>query len=223
MNKDILENTVSVKTQFTDSKYIWFTIKDNAKLKILFIGNSITRHAPLESIGWYHDCGMAASSLENDYVHVLIRELEKKYGNISYCMCQAVNWEYNFNKDLEVLKEYDIVKEFDADIVIIRFGENSNMELLKTEDFYKHFDFMTKYFYNDHCKKIVTSLFWRYEPIDIPIEKVAKDNGYIYVPIYKYGDMDECKALTEYEHGGVKKHPNDYGMKMIAEELLKVL
>ena len=222
-NKDIFENTVSAVGQLKDTEYVTYHLKENAKLRVLFVGNSITRHGIKEEIGWTRDCGMAASCLEKDYVRLVVKGLEKKYGPVSYCIAQAVVWEYAFNRDEEVLAQFAGVREFDADIIILRIGENSDMELLKTEDYYKHFDFMAKFFFTPKSKKIVTSLFWRYEPIDLPIEKVAKDNGYIYVPIDCFGERDDCKALTEFWHGGVAKHPNDKGMRAIADAVLEVL
>jgi hypothetical protein len=49
--------------------------RDPSALRILFIGNSITRHAANEStkerLGWTHVSGMAASEESKDYVHLL--------------------------------------------------------------------------------------------------------------------------------------------------------
>ena len=39
---------------------------DSGHPRILFIGNSITRHGPRPSIGWTNDFGMAASSIDKD-------------------------------------------------------------------------------------------------------------------------------------------------------------
>jgi hypothetical protein len=46
--------------------------------RILFLGNSITMHGAKPSIGWSNNCGMAASALDKDYVHVLTRA-ERKF------------------------------------------------------------------------------------------------------------------------------------------------
>lgn len=40
-------------------------------MRLLFAGNSITRHGPAPEIGWDHDHGMAASGPDHDYVHRL--------------------------------------------------------------------------------------------------------------------------------------------------------
>jgi len=44
--------------------------KENGSPRILYVGNSITRHGPKPEIGWTNDCGMAASSIDTDYGHV---------------------------------------------------------------------------------------------------------------------------------------------------------
>ena len=86
-NKDIFENTVSAIGQLKDTEYVTYHLKENAKFRVLFVGNSITRHGIKEEIGWTRDCGMAASCLEKDYVHLVVKGLEEKYGPVSYCIC----------------------------------------------------------------------------------------------------------------------------------------
>lgn len=219
-NNDFKLNTVSSDSQLKDTHYIKFSINKGAAKKVLFVGNSITRHGIKEDIGWNRDCGMAASCLENDYVHVTVKELEKRFGVISYCVTHAVEWERNFFDDT-VLKQFSPAAAFNADIVIIRIGENSDIEHLSSNDYKKQFETMVKFFANSHCQTIVTSLFWRYDQIDIPILKAATDNGYTFVDLNDLGEKDENKALQEFWHGGVKKHPNDLGMKRIAERILE--
>lgn len=222
-NNDILENTVSARGQLRDSEFVKFTLKDDAKVKVLFVGNSITRHGIKEEIGWTRDCGMAASALQNDYVHLTVAGLEKKYGAVSYCIAQAVAWEYAYNRDEEVLAQFSAARDFDADIVILRIGENSDRELLEKEVYQPHFETMANFFFTPRAKKIVTSLFWRYDPIDVPIYQAAQKYGWIYVPIWELGEKAENKALDEFWHDGVAKHPNDNGMRSIADALLAAI
>ncbi len=49
--------------------------------RVLFLGNSITLHGPHKPYGWLHNCGMAASTPEKDYVHVLAAALEARTGS----------------------------------------------------------------------------------------------------------------------------------------------
>ena len=68
-----------------NSQDVFIYNNPNSKLRILFVGNSITKHAPKPSIGWNRDCGMAASSIEHDYVHLIVKKIMDQYDkNVSY-------------------------------------------------------------------------------------------------------------------------------------------
>ena len=49
-------------------------------IRVLFLGNSITLHGSLPKIGWTNSWGMAASTKEKDYVHLVTRGIEAKTG-----------------------------------------------------------------------------------------------------------------------------------------------
>ena len=220
INKDILNNDVCPLNQ-TDGKFKIYNAK-NSNLKILFIGNSITLHEPAPKIGWNNNFGMAASSEENDYVHQVIKGLNVKYGSVSYAVCNASDWEFNFY-DEELLKKFLPLRNFNADIIVFRIGENVNREMLGKYDYAKYFEKFVKSLIKDDTKIIVTNTFWAYDLISNPMEKVAKQNGYVFVNISDLGFKDENKAIGLFEHAGVASHPGDLGMKRIAERILKVL
>ena len=72
------KNTVKGTSQLKDTDFVNFLNDyDESNVKILFVGNSITLHGILPEIGWNHCFGMAASSRENDYVHVCMKEIQK--------------------------------------------------------------------------------------------------------------------------------------------------
>ena len=104
------KNTVKAENQLSADKYIKFYGKGN-ELKVLFVGNSITRHGVKEDIGWFWDFGMAASSEDKDYVHIVMREINKKY-DASYCVCQAALWEMNYKNPGDIMHFFEMAKEF---------------------------------------------------------------------------------------------------------------
>ncbi len=220
----IFTNTVPSKGQFKETEFVTFRLQDDAKIKVLFVGNSITRHAVAEQIGWLRDCGMAASSIEKDYVHLVTSALEKTYGPIDFCIAQAAEWERNYQRDAEILAEFQPAADFAADIVIIRIGENANRDGLDTADYADHFETMVKFFAGNAKEVIVTDLFWEYAPLEDAITMVCKRNpDYRFVSIHALGADARCRAYGEYEHTGVAAHPGDYGMQKIAEAILNAI
>ena len=60
--EQIKKNTVQAANQLKENEYVSFENPDGSGIRVLFVGNSITRHGAAPQIGWYNDCGMAASS-----------------------------------------------------------------------------------------------------------------------------------------------------------------
>ena len=218
----IEKNNVSAHQQVQKRNYI--EIFDNGgKINVLFIGNSITRHEPKSEIGWDNDWGMAASSRENDYVHVTVKLLEEKLGKVNYCIANCGEWELNYSQD-GLLSEWEKARDFKADIVIIRIGEN----ILNARDKFKEYPIapryakMVEYFSsNPSAKVVVTDLFWHYEEIDNAIHTVAKEKGYPLVYLNDLGKAEENMAIGQFWHSGVAMHPNDNGMRKIAERIVE--
>ena len=73
---DSLINEPPKETPSTDNKDDDDDKEDTSNgLKVLCLGNSITRHEYAPSIEWFSAWGMAASKEENDYCHQLERML----------------------------------------------------------------------------------------------------------------------------------------------------
>lgn len=218
-----LENTVSARNQLTDRNYVTVVCNDGVK-KVLFFGNSITRHSPKSEIGWEGDWGMAASSAEKDYVHLVVSELEKKYGSVDYCIASAGEWECEFWQEELLDGFYSAARSFDADIVIVRVGEN-----VKKQDYAKH-DFeemMEKAIHylnkNADARVVVTDPFWFNSDIRDALRNIAERNGYLFCPISDLSIDERNMAIGKFEHHGVSIHPGDLGMERIADRILKVL
>lgn len=221
---EISNNTVAAEKQV--AAYDIVRIVDRgADTNVLFVGNSITRHAPKPEIGWLWDWGMAASCEENDYVHVAVKYIEKKLGPINYCTACLGEWEKHYWED-EKLRDWQKARDFRADIVVIRLGENIWGERHRFSELplEPHYDKMIRYFCSKpNARVIVTDLFWDDGGINQTVYRVARKNGYTIVKIGDIGAKDENKALGQFEHAGVSIHPNDRGMRKIAERIAETI
>jgi len=100
--------------------------KENGSPRVLYVGNSITRHGPKPDIGWTNDCGMAASSIEKDYVHVNAAMVAKVKPHAEFaCLNVAGSLERTFtDPDWNPETYFKDVKAFKPDIVVFFFGAN---------------------------------------------------------------------------------------------------
>jgi hypothetical protein len=55
---------------------VLFGGKDAFSESLLVVGNSLTQHGPKPDKGWSGNWGMAASSADKDFVHLLVKRLE---------------------------------------------------------------------------------------------------------------------------------------------------
>lgn len=217
ISDDLIKNDVPAAGQLDENDCISFCLADHADIKILFLGNSITRHGKAENLGWYGNWGMAASRKENDYVHKLISRLQKDGKKVSYCVANMSEWERS--RDTVLLEtRYGQAKQFSADIVIVRLGENAQLaEHLNA--FIPCYRNMVGYFAQDKEKMILTDLFWEYEPFDRFVQEFAEENGYAFVQLHDLGGRDDMKAVGKFSHQGVAVHPGDKGMAEIAQRI----
>lgn len=215
------KNTVKAENQLKENEYIKF-YPGGGEIKVLIVGNSITRHGVNEEIGWLGDYGMAASSEEKDYVHIIMREINSNHG-ASYCICQASAWESNYKNPKDIYGLFEEARDFAADLIIIRLIENVptsafDKELFK-EEYVKFISYLNK---TGMAKIVITDGFWKH-PGDEQIAQVAKEQGYAFVTLGDLGELDEMKAIKLFKHDGVAQHPGDKGMQNIAERILEKL
>ncbi|MBN1306539.1 MAG: hypothetical protein JXA18_01380, partial [Chitinispirillaceae bacterium] len=185
------------------------------KLKILFVGNSITHHEPSPELGWYGDWGMAASSKENDYVHILISKLSDCFLSTSFAYQEetVVSWENNFSTSLYVFQ--DIIN-YCPDICIVRLGENVDEEYAKNNNYYSELTKLITFCIDSSTKVIVTGNFHPSFYKDSIQQSVALDNGWHYVDFKHIGADPANYAYGLFSDPAVASHPSDAGMKEMA-------
>ncbi len=213
------KNTVLAKGQLKQTGPVRFLNSDKSGKRILVVGNSMLYHAPLEKIGWSGEWGMAASCKQNDYVHRLI----KKASDSPFCICQLSWWESEYKNGSTLLKNYEAARNFDADVIVMRFIENCPKNDFDSNIFKTELDNLLCYLNKSGKAKIIlTTGFWRH-PGDSAIIEYAKENNLPCVTLGDLGEKDEMKAIGLFEHSGVANHPGDLGMKNIADRIFDVL
>lgn len=218
--EEVKRNKVSAKSQVTKSSLLRIYEKETAKLKIVFAGNSITCHAPAPEIGWHGYWGMAASCEEKDYVHQTVQILKKRYSNISFAVAQLARWELICDEAGEQWKEaYRGLKSFEADVAVIRMGENIPAGKLNAMDIKEHIENMIAFFGNGCRQIIVTDCFWKRDKLDAILKELCEDKEYTFCKISDIYENPKSMALNQYENESVANHPSDYGMRKIAERI----
>jgi alpha-galactosidase len=193
--------------------------------KVLVLGNSITKHGPKPDIGWTGNWGMAASSEDKDFVHLIQRALAAPTGTKPTVM--AVNiaeFERNYaTYDIEAkLKD---ASTLGADCIILAIGEN--VPSLATGEARAQFKAgvlkLLRYLKGTRNPRIIVrSSFWANAAKDEVLKQACEETGGIFVDISSLGKDESNYARSErpFKHEGVARHPGDKGMQAIADALV---
>ena len=219
----IEKNTVKAENQLAKNQFITFINPEGKGKRVLFVGNSITRHGVKHDIGWHNDWGMAASDIEKDYVHIVASEVSQKDSQAAFCVCQAAEWECNWYDGEKTFELFKAARDFKADIIVMRLVENCPRDNYNSELFIEKYGKLVSYLNGSgKAKIIITTGFWKHIA-DGAIREYAHKNKYPLVELNDLGEDDKMKAIGLFEHEGVANHPGDLGMERIAERIFNVL
>lgn len=144
-------------------------------MNLLFIGNSITKHG--ECSYWPGEWGMAASSPENDYVHLLVNKLRKSGQHVEYADINFFKWEIMDHDRDEVLPLLDDLLDKSYDYIIVQLGENISSVANLEGDFRSLLIYLQK-----SCLKkniLVCSSFFQKDDVDNIKRNVCSQGGAI--------------------------------------------
>jgi len=195
--------------------------------RILILGNSITIHGPSAKIGWTNNCGMAASSLDKDYSHLLVAALADKNGKKPEALIGSL---YEFEKqytnyDATAKLKRDI--DFNAGLVIVAIGENVTVAKAADQAAFKAglVRILSLLRQDGHATVFVRSCFWPNALKDGLLKQAAGETGCVFVDISALGKDESNYARSErtWASAGVGMHPGDKGMRAIADALLAAI
>lgn len=190
--------------------------------RILAIGNSITWHPPSAEIGWSGNWGMAASSANKDYFSLLEDLVRSKKPDAVLLRDNVFPFERGFESfDFTF---YDHLKDFEPDILIVRFGENIDSESIEGNNLAKSIrDFVDFLAAGREMQVVVTTTFWPNEIVNQQLILSAESNKWELVRLSDLGSLEENMAIGLFSHEGVARHPGDLGMERIAGRIFNVL
>ncbi len=205
------------------------TVK-NGTYNVLAIGNSITLH-PVCSY-WWGSWGMAASSMDKDYIHQVQAGLLQKYETVNLDIISVQSWETSSARSKQ-LSKFDAKLANDYDLIIIQLGENVN----NMSTFKKDFSKLVSYVKNaqPEAKVVIVGDYWYRDGRDAAKIDVAAKQGCAYADIsYIRGKkayratsgsevLGDDKKLHKIYNSAVLKHPNDAGMEYIANKILEAV
>ncbi|MEY4378580.1 MAG: hypothetical protein RLZ85_461 [Verrucomicrobiota bacterium] len=196
--------------------------------KILFVGNSITKHGPKADIDWHGNWGMAATSEDKDYVHIVTKSLAAKHGAQPEFLVKNVADFERAHVGYDITGKFADAAAFKADLIILCIGEN--VAALKTPE--AQADYQTQVTAllkalktNPKAAIIVRSSFWANPAKDSAMRQACEAVGGTFVDIGALSKDEQNYARSErpYKHAGVANHPGDRGMAAIAEAIVKAV
>lgn len=179
--------------------------------KIVILGNSIVYCPSTPAAGWYNSWGAAASSMDKDFVHLLIKDVHSKDTSVVFRFKNISDFERNCTTyDLLQLDSFK-----GADLYIFRLSENVTS---KADIFINHYNLLINHLNTNNALTIIVDGFWP-SPLNSKIEDFAKSKNY---PFIKNSDLignPSNEAYNEYKNKPVASHPSDKGMKAIEQRI----
>ena len=195
-------------------------------MRILFIGNSITWHPVREEIGWKHEWGMAASSEDSDYVHLLMNKVRRTHPDAEYKIAWAVAWEREYWNPVHLVSFREFL-HFKPDFIVVNINENVSSDNNGEYPYNVYYRRLLDYINPEGKSKVILCTgFWRRGILDVIVRNIADEFGYPLVEL-NHLDTDEMKAHDTYGKSAPANHPGDRGMEAIAnaiwDELKKLI
>ena len=199
------------------------TIPVETPKKVLILGNSITWQPPGPDLNWFGNWGMAATAADKDFLSLLTKKI-KENNEKNEVLGRNV---YPFERTYETIKltEFEDLKAFKADIIIIRFGENiSETERAANPQLQVAVKAFVDYLADGRpVKVILTTPFWTNLGVNQNFLALSEKNKWPLIPLHDLGLANENMALERFENISVGRHPGDLGMERIATRIWTVL
>lgn len=200
--------------------------------RVLFLGNSLTFSAANADIGWSGNWGMASSSEDRDYAHLVVSDIASLNGGVTPAM-KAVNvyhygqYEQNY-ASFDVATEMASLLDWNPDILVVELGEN--VESLTTQEKRTSFansflNLLATFKENSNPTIFVRNTWWPDTTKDTVMQEATVSVGGVWVDLgnLRADPLNIAKSMSIYTHAGVADHPSDQGMQAIADGMFSAM
>ena len=196
--------------------------------RMLFLGNSITLHAPAPQIGWNGNWGMAASAPEKDFVHLLIAKVAKETGKQPEVKVKNIAEFERQLGDFNIAEQLKEELHFQPDLIVLAIGENSvtpSNDVERTKFSVGLDGLLSELKRNGQPTIFVRSQFWPDQEKDQLLKQATEKAKLVWVDMEKLGadPLNAASAEREFQHAGVAGHPGDKGMAAIADKIWQAI
>lgn len=201
-------------------------------VSILFLGNSLTRHGigNVEGFADGEPRGMAATSIDNDYVHRLVQMVsERDTVNVRYSVTNIAEFErLYYLRPFPWAEKLADAKVQQPDILIVQMGENVSTDAItnyRVEFIREYVSLLERY---PKSQRIITLPFWMDVQKCDAITEVAIRTRSCLADLSHLGHKNSdprnfAKYYRHYTNPGVCDHPSDYGFEQIAKVMLVLI
>ena len=198
----------------------------DSTITCLFLGNSLTYHAVIDEEPAEGKRGLTATSIEKDYVHVLLKTISEEHNvNIKYSILNIAQFERTFTKHSFKMSKLSLAENKQPDYLFVQIGENVvKDDIIDAQKYEDEYIKLLALFPNS--KRIITIPFWPDKNKEYATTNIAiKSQSYL-VDISHLGNgtdpLNFSSSYKDYKMPGVGAHPGDYGMANIANCLYAV-
>lgn len=183
--------------------------------RILILGNSITHSDPYPPVGWNGNWGMAATSADKDYVHLLSARLKLLNPGNEILAKNIASFESKFDS-YSIPDSLNACREYNPDILVLRIGEN----VLRVSDealFEKRYGDLINYFKAKNAKLLVLGAGSVWPSREMANRVMAKFPPFTPLEYLYYDTSNYSFGL--FADAGLQSHPSDKGMKEISDNM----
>jgi hypothetical protein len=190
----------------------------------VFLGNSMTIHYPEPAIGWSGHWGMAASTLDHDYVSVATSMMRARGADASAVRANLSGFEQG--RSLDELPDALPQRTCVLSALVIFVGDNARPGKEGARQIHALVSALSQWGRARHAGALVVAgTWWGRADVEHELQAAARESGAVFVAMHDLQREDGNVAGHErsISDDGVAAHPGDLGMQRIAKRIVAVL